>query len=198
MSRFSADYDRGMIERLRRRDPAVVREIVDQNARRLYRAARGMGLAPPDAEDVSQDVFVTFLATLDRFEGRSQVSTWLIGILHHKVQERRRSLAKDDMTDPIEEAFESRFDRNGKWLRPPIAPDQHTTSVEIRAALERCLDGLPPIQREVFQLRQVEELSAQEVSNILGRTVTYIGVLFHRARLRLQQCLDQKGWNPTS
>lgn len=155
-----------------------------------------MGLSATDAEDAVQDVFVTFLDTLDRFEGRSQVSTWLIGILHHKVQERRRAQARDDLRDPIEEVFESRFDKNGKWVRPPLPPDRHAASEEMRIALEICLNGLPPLQREIFQFRQVEELSAQEVSNILGRTITHVGVLFHRARLRLQECLDGKGWNP--
>ena len=50
-----------------------------------------MGFSPGDAEDLAQDVFVTFLETIERFEGRSEVGTWLFGILHHKAQERRRA-----------------------------------------------------------------------------------------------------------
>jgi len=187
-----------IVRRLRERDPAALRTVVDQNARRLFRAARGMGFSREEADDLAQDVFVTFLETLDRFEGRSQVSTWLFGILHHKVQERRRSRTRDDRNDPIDEAFEARFDASGNWIAPPVAPDRAATSGQAAVALGDCLDGLPPLQREVFQLRQVEELSAADVSNVVGRTVTHVGVLFHRARLRLRDCLDGKGWRPAS
>jgi RNA polymerase sigma-70 factor (ECF subfamily) len=76
---------------LRARNPAALRAVVDQHARRLYRAARGMGFSPDDAEDLAQEVFVTFLETLERFEGRSELGTWLFGVLHHKAQERRRA-----------------------------------------------------------------------------------------------------------
>ena len=68
-----------------------------------------MGFSPGDAEDLAQDVFVTFLETVDRFEGRSEVGTWLFGILHHKAQERRRAHAREDLTDVVDEVFDGRF-----------------------------------------------------------------------------------------
>ncbi|MCC7241540.1 MAG: RNA polymerase sigma factor [Acidobacteria bacterium] len=184
------------LARLRRREPATLHEIVHQNTRRLFRAAQGMGFSSAEADDLVQDVFVTFLETLDRFEGRSQVSTWLFGILHHKVQERRRSRARDDLHDPVDELFESKFDAKGKWIAPLPSPDRVASSAQAAGAIADCLQGLPPLHREVFHLREVEELSAADVSNIIGRTVTHVGVLFHRARLRLRECLDGKGWSP--
>jgi RNA polymerase sigma factor (sigma-70 family) len=186
-----------IVDSLRRRDPAALQAVVKENARKLCRAARGMGLPNDRAEDLTQEVFVTFLSTLDRFEGRSQISTWLFGILHHKVQEQRRASARDELSDPIDEAFEARFDANGSWIRPPVAPDRLAASGQMTDALAGCLEDLPPLQREVFHLRQIEDLPASEVGNILDRTVTHVGVLFHRARLRLQHCLEQKGWSPT-
>jgi RNA polymerase sigma-70 factor (ECF subfamily) len=187
-----------LIESLRRRDPAVLQQVVQDNARKLYRAARGMGLSSDRADDLTQEVFVTFLKTLDRFEGRSEVSTWLFGILYRKVHEQRRAAARDEMNDPIDEAFEARFDAAGNWIRPPAAPDRLTASAQMGESLRACLADLPPLQRDVFQLRQGEELSAAAVGAMLGRTVTHVGVLFHRARLRLQQCLEKKGWSPAS
>jgi RNA polymerase sigma-70 factor (ECF subfamily) len=77
-----------------------------------------------------------------------------------------------------------------------MAPDRLVASGQMTDALEQCLKQLPPLQREVFHLRQIEELPAAEVGTILNRTVTHVGVLFHRARLRLQHCLEQKGWSP--
>jgi DNA-directed RNA polymerase specialized sigma24 family protein len=82
-----------VLERLRRRDPDALREIVDEHARPLYRAARGMGFAVEEAEDLAQDVFVTFIESLDRFEGRAQIGTWLFGI--RSCRQRRRSTRRD-------------------------------------------------------------------------------------------------------
>jgi RNA polymerase sigma-70 factor (ECF subfamily) len=186
--------DQPFLLRLRRRDPQALQAVVDEHARRLYRAARGMGFTREEAEDLSQDVFVTFLESLDRFEGRSEVATWLIGILHHKAQERHRSRERDTLNDPIEAVFEAQFDERGNWVRTPVAPDRAASAREARDAIRECVDGLPPLQREVFQLRQVEELSAAETSNVLAQTVTHIGVLLHRARMRLRACLERKGW----
>lgn len=180
---------------LRRRDPAALRAIVDANARRLYRAARGMGFGPVEAEDLVQEVFVTFLGTLDRFEGRAAISTWLFGILHYKVLERRRADARDEH-DPIDAVFESRFDARGSWIRPPADPEREMAAREAGAAIQHCLEELSPLQREVFHLREVEDLTAQDVSNILGKTVTHVGVLLHRARTRLRECLTRMGWGP--
>src|SRR6266850_524383 len=187
-----------VLVRLRRRDPDALRAIVDAHARPLYRAARGMGFTIEEAEDLAQDVFVTFIESLERFEGRAQIGTWLFGILHHKAQERRRSRARDELNDPIDTVFEAQFDIRGNWIRPPVTPDRAVNAQEAREAIRDCLDGLPPLQREVFQLRQVEELSAAEAGNVLAQTVTHIGVLLHRARMRLRACLERKGWTGSS
>jgi RNA polymerase sigma-70 factor (ECF subfamily) len=188
---------RQLLEGLRLRDPAALREVVDQQARRIYRAACGLGFSPPDAEDLAQEVFLTFLETLDRFEGRSTVGTWLFGILHHKAQERRRSNAREDSTSEIEEAFEKRFDANGFWLQPPVEADRLVESRQAGEMVRGCLEALPAQLRDVFHLRQVEELSAADVANIIGCTTNHIGVLLHRARLRLRACLDGKGVGPS-
>jgi RNA polymerase sigma-70 factor (ECF subfamily) len=156
-----------------------------------------MGFSVEEAEELTQEVFVTFVASIEQFEGRAQVSTWLFGILHHKGQERRRMQAREELNDPIDAVFESQFDSRGAWIRPPVAPDERVSAREAGEAIRFCLDGLPARQREVFQLRQVEELPAAEVGKILAHTVTHIGVLLHRARARLRECLEGKGWGRT-
>ena len=186
--------DQRLLDQLRRRDSEALHAIVDEHARRLYRAARGMGFTVVEAEDLSQDVLVTFIESLDRFEGRAEVATWLFGILHHKARERYRSRAREELNDPIETVFEAQFDERGSWIRPPVAPDRAASARQARDAIRECVDGLPPLQREVFHLRQVEELSAAEAGNVLAQTVTHIGVLLHRARMRLRACLERKGW----
>jgi len=182
------------LQDLRARDPAALRDVVNQHARRLYRAARGMGFSASDAEDLVQDVFVTFLETIERFEGRSEVGTWLVGILYHKAQERRRAHAREDLTDAVDEIFDGRFKSDGSWREPPIPADRLVAAGQTAEALRECLGGLPDQHRKVFQLRQLEELSTADVSEMIGCTINHVGVLFHRARVQLRACLEAKGW----
>jgi RNA polymerase sigma-70 factor (ECF subfamily) len=153
-----------------------------------------MGHSSEEADDLVQEVFLTFVSSLDRFEGRSSVQTWLYGILLRKAKERWRSRAKEDRHDPIDEQWEARFDAAGNWIRPPIDPHRALTSREAGLAIGDCLASLSPLQRSALVLRQVEDRPADEVSKILELTVTHVGVLLHRARLRMRECLDGKGW----
>lgn len=95
---------------LKERDPGAIELAVHEHARPLFRAARGMGFSADEVEDLVQDVFVTFIEGIGRFEGRSRLGTWLFGILHRKAMERRRASAAGGRTDPIDATFESWFD----------------------------------------------------------------------------------------
>ena len=181
------------LERLRRRDPEALAAAVGEHARPLFRAARAFGFTQPDAEDLVQDVFTTFLERLDSFEGRSQLRTWLFGILHRKALERHRASITADRMDPIDEVFESRFDNSGEWARPPADLERLMLSKEIGEVIRGCMDGLPANQREAFVLREVEDFDTAEICKILDVSVTNFGVLMHRARARLRECLESKG-----
>ncbi|HEY3443649.1 MAG TPA: sigma-70 family RNA polymerase sigma factor [Paludibaculum sp.] len=182
------------LERLRGRDPDALAEAIREHARPLFRAARALGFDEPASEDMVQDVFATFLERLDQFEGRSQLRTWLFGILHRKAQERRRANVRDSQADPIDEIFESRFDQRGHWERPPADLERLFLSRELGELIQHCMEGLPANQREVFVLREVEGMETVEICKILDVSVTHLGVLFHRARTRLRECLESKGW----
>ncbi len=190
----SSQLDDEVLIGLRRRDPEILAAVVRDHTRRLYRAARGMGFREDEAEDLVQDVFATFLQTLDRFEGRSQVHTWLFGVLHRKILERRRDSYREERNDPIDEVFESRFDTRGNWARPPEDLHRLLESKEIGDAIRQCLEGLPGSQREVFVLREMEGVETAEVCKILAITATNMSVLMHRARNRLRECIEARGW----
>ena len=186
-----------MLARLQRRDPELLASIVNEHSRPLYRAARGMGFREDEAEDMVQDVFITLLSSLDRFEGRSQLRTWLFGILHNKTLERRRKRGQEEHHDPIDEVFESRFNRNGTWSTPPHDLLRLMESKQLGEAISQCLDGLSPTQRSVFVLREMEGIETEEVCKILEVSVTNMGVLMFRARNRLRECLEGGGWGKT-
>jgi len=152
MSQPPSAIDPDQLARVQRRDPDALRQVAEDRARPLYRATRGMGFSQVDAEDLVQDVFATFMTSLDRFEGRSSVNTWVFGILYRKVQERRRAQSREAPHDPIDEVFESQFDARGSWITTPVDVERHVSSTQLGQAIRDCVDRLPDGLREVFEL----------------------------------------------
>jgi RNA polymerase sigma-70 factor (ECF subfamily) len=179
--------------KVRARDPEAIQSVVHVYLAQILRAARGAGLNSVEAEDVTQAVFVTFLEKASDFEGRSQVRTWLFGILYRKIAEVRRQLKRSSEQDDIDAVIEARFNPAGSWVRPPRMPDGHLYDREIRAGLADCLATVPEKQRAAFLLREVDGFSTAEICKVLNLTVTHVGVLLFRARNRLRDCLEAKG-----
>ena len=184
--------DPDLAARIRERDREVLAAVVDTYLDQILRAARGAGLNPQLAEEVTQNTFATFIETAGRFEGRSHVRTWLFGILYRKIQETRRAVAKDRHIDDIDEVFEDRFDEKNSWSRPPRDAEDELFSAEARREIDDCLEEVPDRQRMAFVLREVEELPTKEICKILDVSSTNIGVLLFRARNRLRECLESK------
>ncbi len=182
--------------RIRERDVQALEEVVRRYLPQVLRAAGGAGLASQLAEDVAQDTFATFIETAPRFEGRSHVRTWLFGILYKKIAAARRNLGRDNEMDDIEEVFERRFDNAGSWTRPPLPVDAELYDAEVREGIDGCLDRVPTNQRMAFVLREIEGMDTQEICNVLEVTRTNLGVLLHRVRNRLRECLEAKGIEP--
>ena len=168
---------------------AVVRAYLDQ----IFRAARGAGLNQEQAEDATQATFMTFIEAADRFEGRSHVRTWLFGILYKKIAEARRRSGREERMEEIEETVNQRFDARGGWVRPPRQADMDLEDAEIRAQIERCLEDAPTRQRMAFILREITGLNREEICKALEITVTNLGVLLHRVRNLLRECLEKYG-----
>ncbi len=189
----TAPVDDKIISLLRERDPATLEWIVRENSRRLYKMSRSLGFRNEEAEDLVQDTFIVFLKTLDRFEGRSQIQTWLMGILFRKAKERRRWQELDKRSDSIDTLFESRFDENGNWRRCPEDLEDLFASKEAGALILECLDRVSLQQRGAFLLREVHDLETPEICKLLKVSVTNFGVLMHRARISLRECLAAKG-----
>ena len=194
----SAAYvdDPDFAARIRERDAQALEEVVRRYLPQILRTAGGAGFAPQLAEDIAQDTFVTFIETAPRFEGRPHVRTWLFGILYKKIAEARRNLGRDNEMDDIEGVFEQRFDNAGSWTRPPRPVDADVYHAEVRQGIDGCLDRVPTNQRMAFVLREVEGMDTQEICKILEVTSTNLGVLLHRVRNRLRECLEAKGIEP--
>lgn len=180
------------LTRLRTRDAETLRQLVHQYMPQILRAARGAGLNAQNAEDVTQNVFLTFLEKIEEFEGRSHVRTWLFGILYRKISEMRRTAQKEGAADDIEEVMENRFKSNGMWQKPPQAADTPTYESEVRRHLDDCLEGISTDQRLAFVLREVEEMDSTEICRVMDVSRSNLGVLLYRGRNLLRECLEKR------
>ena len=174
-------------------EPAALQTVVHAYLGQILRAARGAGLDPQRAEDVTQATFATFIEKAAQFEGRSHARTWLFGILYKKIAEARRQLQREIQMEEIDEVVEHRFNSDGSWVRPPQPVDLQLYRTEISKLIEGCLEVIPTQQRMAFVLREVEGLATDEICKILEVTRTNLGVLLYRVRNRLRECLEAKG-----
>ena len=151
------------------------------------------------AEDAVSETVVAALEKPQAFSGRSQLKTWLVGILKHKVidQLRRHKREATVLTSDDEEDLDDLlFAADGHWREVPAEwgnPDEVLRQRQFIDVMEACVEALPPTQARVFMMREWLELSSDEVCKELTITSTNLWVLLHRARLRLRECL-QAGW----
>jgi RNA polymerase sigma-70 factor (ECF subfamily) len=144
------------------------------------------------AEDAVQETLVAALAGEAGFGGRSNLRTWLTGILKHKIID---TIRKGGRETPIEsdEALEALFDANGHWPTFPAAwddPDRSLEQKQFFVALELCLQGLPEKTARAFMMREHMGLETDEICKELGVTSTHVWVLLYRARMALRKCLE--------
>jgi RNA polymerase sigma-70 factor, ECF subfamily len=192
--------DEQLVERLRARDEAAFAELIRRYNASLLRFARQFVPTAALAEDVVADTWVGVLKGIDRFEGRSSLKTWMFRILANtaktRAQREGRSVPFSSLEDG-ETTFEPTVDRSrflgtGHWATPPRAwPEDRLLRDETREVIERAIADLPPTQRTVVSLRDVEGWSADEVRNALDLSETNQRVLLHRGRAKVRQALEQ-------
>jgi len=180
------------LARVRNRDEQALQELVRAYLPQLFRTARGAGLNSQNAEDVTQNTFLTFIQKIDAFEGRSHLRTWLFGILYRKISEMRRAAGREGRSEDIDDVVEARFKSDGHWMRPPRKTDAAAYDTEVRKHLGDCLEGVTADQRMAFVLREVEEMESTEICETLGVSRSNLGVLLYRCRNLLRECLESK------
>jgi RNA polymerase sigma-70 factor (ECF subfamily) len=152
------------------------------------------------AEDAVSETVLAALAKPQAFARRSQLKTWLVGILKHKVIDLLRSRQREvalpepaDGGDGSEELDALLFQADGHFATPPADwgdPEKALAAREFFEVLEACAQKLPPAMARVFMMREWLELSSEEICQELALTPTNLYVQLHRARLRLRECLE--------
>ena len=163
----------------------------------LLRFARAQLRNDAWSEDAVGDTVLAALARPQAFAGQSQLKTWLVGILKHKLidQIRRHGREVSTTTDDEEDLDGLLFNASGHWRTAPAEwgdPEAALGRREFFEVLELCVENLPGVQGRVFMMREWLELDSAEICKELGITATNLWVLLHRARLRLQACLQER------
>jgi len=194
---------------LRHRDEQAFVVLVDRYHARLVRLACLFVANQSVAEEVVQETWIGVLQGIDRFEGRSSFRTWLFRILTNQAKSRGQREARsmpfaafsdqDDSGDAepavAPELFLPAGDEwAGHWVSYPQnwreTPEDRFLSHETRAFVQQAIDALPPNQRIVITLRDVEGFPSTEVCNVLAISETYQRVLLHRARSKVRAHLE--------
>jgi RNA polymerase sigma-70 factor (ECF subfamily) len=198
-----------LIAALRRGDRKAFAKLVDELSPALLRLAMAYVPSRAVAEEVVQDTWLGVINGLDRFEGRSSLRTWIYRILLNTARTRgrreRRTLpfsyfrrrAEEGGDEPAvePERFQGRRgEQPGAWARPPVewsAPEDVLAGAEARRVMLEAIAALPPRQREVITLRDIQGLSAEEARNALDVSETNQRVLLHRARSKVRAALER-------
>ena len=192
MTSLSLNKTPEIIAAFRAQNWAALEGLVKQYTEMLLKGALSLGFRSQQADDLVQSVWATFFEVVPTFEGRSQVKTFLFGILINKSRELRRENKKNDSHDPIDDVMADRFNEHGAWSKPPIAPDRFVESIQSLQIIQDCIEHLPVNQRAAFCFREVEDLEMPEICKILDVTNTNLGVLLYRAKNRLRECIERK------
>jgi len=158
------------------------------------------------AEDVVQDTLLAALQGATGFSGRSSLKTWLTGILKHKIVDAIRRKAREPAFATFEEEsqlddFDALFDDTGHWENPPADwgdPESQLSRQQFFDIVQFCLEKLPANTARVFMMREVMELTGDEICKELTITSTNLWVILYRARVALRQCLEQNWFGQAS
>lgn len=155
------------------------------------------------AEDTVQETFLAAMSARKEFSGRSAESTWLTGILKHKIIDRIRKdcrLVVNGETPPDDPLDDRLFDSSGRWRTGlkswQSRPDELLEQKEFMDTLRSCMEKLPKQAGLAFNLKEMDNQPSEEICKVLNVTSTNLWVLLHRARIRLQECLERNWFHP--
>lgn len=179
--------DEELVHRAQQDDERAFGELVTRYESKVYSLAMKMLRNPEDAEDVLQDTFLRAYRGIKSFKGNSTFSTWVYRITANSALMRLRKKQLPQVS--IEDADERDAPISiADWAPGPV---EQLLNQEMQKVMDEAIDALPAEFRQVFILRDVEEMSNAEVAEILDLTVAAVKSRLHRARLKVRNRLAQ-------
>lgn len=184
-------YEQKLVERLQRRDEAAFNELVRLYQGKIFRLVFRMLGDRAEAEDLAQEVFVTVFKSIDGFRGDSKLSTWLYRVATNHCKNRikylnRRARGQKKELDEIadRDALESATMSTSAQVH---RPDDMATARQTESIVQQALSELPEDQRELVVLRDIENMTYEEIQSVTGLPEGTVKSRLHRARLALQK-----------
>lgn len=200
-----ADPDAALLDGLRAGDERAFADLVQRHGPALLRHARTFVQSAAAAEDVVQETWLAVVTGVERFEGRALLRTWLYGIVANRARTRAKREVRSvpfsalasvelELREDFHAVDAERFVQHDRWrgqwsAAPEPWPDEQVQSDETLAFVADAIDDLPPAQREVVRLRDVEGWDATEVCAALKLSAGNQRVLLHRGRAGVRAAL---------
>ena len=187
--------ERLLIRRLQQRDEVAFSEVVRLYQHKVYNLLYRMIGSHEEAEDLAQEVFVTVFKSIDSFRGESKFSTWLYRVAANHCKNRikylsRRSRTSGDGLDGVPE--HSMEDAGSAPLQSHIdAPDRILEGLQLEGLLAQAIAALDEEHRLLIVLRDVEELSYQEIGEITSLNEGTVKSRLHRARMAIKEHIER-------
>jgi RNA polymerase sigma-70 factor (ECF subfamily) len=188
---FSTEAD--LVQNLQAGDPAAFRRLVQLNSANVYNVALKLLGDEQEAEDVLQETFLSAFQAIDRFEGRSQLSSWLYRIASNASLMRlrkRKGMTTFSLDQPMGDAEQDDGRESPHLVDWSTVPDDQLLTAEAREEMDLAIAELPESLRSAFVLRDIQGLSGAETAEVLGISVQAVKNRLHRARLRLRDRLS--------
>ncbi len=185
--------ERSLLRRLRERDERAFRELVEQHRDRVYNITYRMLGNRAEAEDVAQEVFITVFKTIETFREESKFSTWLYRVTVNHCKNRIKYLARRHDRDR-DELDENSAGANGAIMGSPMRsaqPDRALEGIQMEGILKEAIESLDEEHRIVVVLRDIEDLSIEEICEITDVPDGTVKSRLHRARLALRKKLQK-------
>jgi RNA polymerase sigma-70 factor, ECF subfamily len=188
-----SELERSLLRRLRDRDERAFRELLDLHKDRVYNITFRMLGNRAEAEDVAQEVFISVFKTIDQFREESKFSTWLYRVAVNHCKNRIKYLARRHDRDR-DELDETSHQANGAVTGAPVRaaqPDRALEGAQMERLLQEAIGNLDDDHRIVVVLRDIEDLSIEEICDITGLPDGTVKSRLHRARLALRKKLQR-------
>ncbi len=191
----TAAEDRNLLEKAQAGDMAGFEALVERHRDHVYSLALRMTRSEADAAEVTQETFLSAYQHLAEFRGEAAFGSWVHRIAaNHSLMRLRHSRVVKNAEEEIKGQPE--FNERGSLAEYPESDwsrraDERVLDSELRRAIQQASDGLPESYRQVFLLKDLDDLSYEEIAEITGDSVPAIKSRLHRARLALRDAIDR-------
>ncbi|MDD4099228.1 MAG: sigma-70 family RNA polymerase sigma factor [Lentisphaeria bacterium] len=196
MSKNTMNDDRSLVDRFKQGDESAFAILVEKYSGRAYQIAYGVLGSREDAEEVAQDVFIRIHRALAHFRGEAEFTTWMYRITMNLAKNKYRwnKIRGSKVNISIDAPLEGSGDSSGEERKIDLpdgrmAPDEKSVFAELELNVREELDNLPDIYREALVMRNVEEMSYEDIASALNCKLGTIKSRIARGREELRKRL---------